>query len=158
MTADLHLTELGSGGELVLLGEDLAMAEELLQIAYIALFGGNIEANTRGNEIPGEERQDWWANSLIYPQAPNKQFNSYTERVLGSIVLNSSGRLDIQRAVERDLEILSSIAEVTVNVSIQTYNRVEILIRLRKLSNKEEKQLQLIFDNARNEVIIEKEI
>lgn len=158
MTKDLQLTEFGSGGDVTLLANDLLLTEELLQLAYLALFGGNKEASTKGNELETEERLDWWGNSLLYAQQPNKQMNSSTERILETVVLNSSGRLEIKRAVEKDLAFLSNIAEITVQVSIQTYNRVEIAVKLKRLSNQEEKILQLIFDNALQAVIIDKEI
>jgi len=158
MTKDLGLTEYGSGGDITLLANDLLLTEELLQMAYVAMFGGNLEANTKGNELETQERLDWWANSLMYAQQPNKQMNSNTERVLDSVVLNSSGRLEIKRAVEKDLDFLSNIAEVTVQVSIETTDRLEIAVQLIRLDNLQEKRLQLIFDNATKSVIIENEI
>tara|TARA_R110000822_G_scaffold123489_3_gene257897 strand:+ start:7986 stop:8462 length:477 start_codon:yes stop_codon:yes gene_type:complete len=158
MTKDIHLTEFGSGGELSILGNDLVLSEELLQAVYLALFGGNVEASTKGNELETEERLDWWANSLLYPSEKTKQFNSFTENALSNIVLNSAGRIEIQRAVEKDLEFLANIADVNVEVSIATYNRLDIRVQLIKKSNQEEKNLQLVFDNASNEVLIYKEI
>lgn len=158
MAQDFHLAEFGNGGDLVLLGNDLTLTEELLQMAYLALFGGNVEASTRGTEIPGQQREDWWANALIYPQASGRQFNSLTERALNTTVLNSAGRLEIQRAVEKDLQFMSDFAEVGVEVSIETYNRVEIRIRIKALGTQEEKTHHLLFDQAKNEVIIDKEL
>nr|WP_299067185.1 hypothetical protein [uncultured Allomuricauda sp.] len=158
MTKDLQLSEFGSGGDVTLAANDLILTEELLQMAYLAMFGGNKEASTKGNELESEERLDWWGNSLLWSQTPQKQMNSYTEQILETVVLNSAGRLEIKRAVEKDLEFLSNIAEVTVEVSILTTDRVEIAVGLKRLSNLEEKNLQLIFDNAVNAVIIEKEI
>lgn len=158
MTKDLQLSEFGSGGDITLVANDLTLTEELLQMAYIAMFGGNKEASTKGNELESEERLDWWGNSLLWSQKPQKQMNSNTEQILENVVLNSAGRLEIIRAVEKDLEFLSNIAEVTVNVSILTTDRLEIAVDLKRLSNLEEKRLQLIFDNAVNAVIIDKEI
>lgn len=158
MTKDITLSEFGSGGDMTLLADDLLLTEELLQMAYLSLFGGNVEANTKGNEIDTEQRGDWWANALLYPQASSKQFNSNTERTLNDVVLNTQGRLEIKRAVEKDLEFMSNIAEVTIGVSILTYNRLEIGIKLRRLDNKQEKRYQLIYDNATNAMIINQEI
>ena len=158
MTKDLHISEYGSGGDLTVLGNDLTLVESLLQMTYIALFGGNIEASTTGNEIDTEQRSDWWGNGLFFSQQPERQFNSITERVLGTTVLNSAGRVAIQRAVESDLQHLREFADVTVEVSILTGTRVEIAIKLLPLDNQEEKSLQLLFDNATNEIIIENEI
>ncbi|RDY57714.1 hypothetical protein [Flagellimonas nanhaiensis] len=158
MTKDLQLTEYGSGGDITLMADDLLLNEELLQMAYLAMFGGNKEASTKGNELEDEERVDWWGNTLLFGEKTNKQMNSTTERILDDVVLNSSGRLEIKRAVEKDLEFLAPIAEVTVAVSIETSNRVEIFIKLERLSNQQEKILQLIFDNATKAIIIDQEI
>lgn len=158
MTKDILLAEQGNGGEMAVLGNDLVLTEELLQMAYLALFGGNIEASTTGQELESELRYDWWANGLLYAQAPQKQFNSETERVLQNTVLNSSGRLEIKSAIENDLAFLGNVANVGVEVNIETHDRVEMYIKLTSLANQEEKVLQLLFDNAKNEVIIRKEI
>lgn len=143
---------------MTLLAGDLLLTEELLQMAYLALFGGNIEASTKGNELETEIRNDWWGNALLYNQTPTKQFNSNTERVLSDVVLNTTGRLEIKRAVEKDLEFMAPIADVSVAVSIETYNRLEIAIKLVRLDNKQEKQYQLIYDNATNAMIINTEL
>jgi hypothetical protein len=158
MTKDIQLAELGSGGDVAIIGNDLALSEKLFQSIYIALFGGNVEANTKGNEIEGQERNDYWANGLLWSDEAGKQFNSNTEKALFNVVLNSAGRLQILKAVQLDLQFLTTIANVDVDVSILTYNRVEINVKITKLDNLQERQLQLVFDNAKNELIISKEI
>ncbi|PXX26283.1 hypothetical protein C7967_11545 [Thalassospira sp. 11-3] len=158
MTKDIAISEFGSGGDVAIIGNDLALSEKLLQAIYIALFGGNLEAVTQGNELEGQERNDYWANGLLWSDENNKQFNSVTENTLCNVVLNSSGRLQILSAVEKDLEFLSGIANVDVDVSILTYNRVEISVKISRLDNLQEKQLQMVFDNAKNELITFTEI
>lgn len=154
-TRDIHIFESGNGGELALLSGDLVLTESLFQIIYISLFGGNVEASTLGNEIESEERFDYWANSLIFGNRPDKQFNSLTERTLSNITLNSSGRLKIQAAVEEDLQFLKKIVDLSVNISILSENKIQITIVLESIPNQSNKQLQFIWDNAKQEIIID---
>jgi len=158
MSKDILLYENGNGGEILVLNNDISLVETLLQQVYLCLFGGNVAASTTGNEIEGQQRNDWWANELLFNDRKEKQFNSNTERVLDSVALNTSGRIDIQRAVESDLESLKNIANITVNVVILNHNRIEISIRLTKPDSNEDKILQFIWDNARKEIIIDKTI
>lgn len=157
-TFDLNVFESGSGGELAIISNDLGTSEKLYQTIYLALFGGNLEASTIGNEIPSEERLDWWGNSLIFGTRQSKQFNSETERVLDNVVLNSSGRLKIQSAVENDLIFIKNIVNFNVNIVILDINKIAINIVLESLANQQDKQLQFIWDNAKNELIINRVI
>ncbi len=153
LTKDILLYASADGGEMSIIANDLALTEIILQQAYLAMFGGNVEANTIGNEIETQERFDYWQNSLFFLETQSKQFNSNTERTLLNTVLNSSGRLKIQRAVESDISYLSNIVDFTVSVSILSTNKVEIEIKFTKKTNLEDKILILVYDNARNEVI-----
>lgn len=155
-TTDLLLHETGSGGDLAVLSNDLAMAESLYQQVYLALFGGNIEANTKSKYIESEERFDYWGNSLVWNVKTTMQFNSETERALKNNALNSSGRLAILQAVQNDLRYLTSILSYTVEVSVLGVNRLKITVNFTQRGNQENKVLQLVYDNAKNELIIEK--
>lgn len=155
-TKDLLLYETGSGGDLAVLSNDLAMAESLYQQVYLALFGGNIEANTKSKYIESEERFDYWGNSLVWNVKTTMQFNSETERALKNNALNSSGRLAILQAVQNDLRYLTSILSYTVEVSVLGVNRLKITVNFTQRGNQENKVLQLVYDNAKNELIIEK--
>lgn len=157
-TRDLHIFESGNGGELALLSGDLVLSESLYQVIYISLFGGNVKASTLGNEIESQERFDYWANELIFNNKPNKQFNSLTERTLNEVVLNSSGRLKIKSAVEQDLSFLRNIVDLTVNIVILDTNKVEIGLILESIPNQSNRQFQFVWDNARNEIIIDRTI
>lgn len=158
MTKDILLFESGRGGDMKILNNDLSLTENLFQQIYLSLFGGNIESNTKGNELISQERNDYWANELFYWNDKNKQWNSNTERTLRDSVLNSSGRLEILRAIEKDLDYLKSIVDVKVEVQITDVNRVNIHINISGLENQQERILQLIWDNAKSELIIEDEI
>lgn len=157
-TKDIHLFESGSGGEMVISNQDLLLSETLFQSIYLALFSGNIEANTTGNESLGDERFDWWGNSLIFPNRKTKQLNSNTERVLNNTALNSRGRVLIESAISSDLRTLNGIANITVNVSIISSDKAQISIFLNQSQNNSERLLQFVWNNAKNQVIIEKVI
>lgn len=159
MTKDLLIYESGNGGELAVINNDLALGDQLLQQAYLAMFGGNVEADTLGNEPANEPRFDWWGNSLLFGQNSAKQFNSQTERALMNNALNSTGRVNIQRAAENDLQYLKASADVKVNVAILSTDKVRIDVSLGPTrSTGEAVLLSLIWDSAKGEVVIQKVI
>lgn len=155
-TTDLSLFETGSGGDFAVIDNDLLMGESLYQQIYIALFGGNIEASTKSVYLDSEERFDYWGNTLIWKDEKTKQFNSETERAIQNNVLNSSGRLNILQAVNVDLEYLKTIINFEADVSILSRDNLRITVSFTEKSNQQNKALQLIYDNAKKEVIIEK--
>lgn len=154
-TQDIGLFESGNGGDIAVLNNDIMLSEQLYQQAYLCLFGGNVEAVTRGDEPAGKYRQDWWGNSLLFGTVKSKQFNSATERALRENALNSAGRVSIIRAVESDLAPLKSIATVAVDAAIQGVNKITISISLAQPAAKTA-TLQLIWDNAKGEMIIDR--
>lgn len=153
---DFSIYESADGGDLLIINEDISLADSLLQIVYLSLFGGNIQSNTLGNEKNGDFRTDWWANGLLFKDEPEKQMNSLTEKTLNSVALNSAGRIQILNSVNEDLKYLKPIVNIQADVSIKSTNRVEINVKLNKYQNKEEVQLQFLWDNIQNSIIIQK--
>ena len=151
MTKDIELYESGSGGELNISNNDIQLIESLYQTIYVALFGGNTEASTIGNELENEERFDYWANPLFFATKTAKQYNSETQRTLSNVTINSNGRLKIKQAVENDLSFISSIVGFEVEILIISEDRIQIDINLSEGSD-----LQFIWDNAKDEVITTK--
>jgi len=143
---------------MAIVSNDLLMGESLFQQVYLAFFGGNIEANTRGDELITEERFDWWGNSLFFPDIPNKQFNSNTERTILNVVMNSSGRLSIIQAMNEDLQYLSNLLTSFVDVEFISNKQIRLIVNFIPKGTQENKTLQLIYDNAKGELIIEKTI
>lgn len=137
---------------------DINTSEVLYQTIYISLFGGNLKQSTIGNEIDTEERFDYWANSLLFATQKEKQFNSETQRTLKEVALNTSGRLKIKQSVENDLFFLKNIVKFEVDVYIESSSRIRILINVISLSSNESKLYQLLWDNAKQEVIIDETI
>lgn len=155
-TTDIALYETGSGGDFAIENNDLLMAETLYQQIYLALFGGNPQASTKQAYLATEDRFDYWGNSLIWKDVKTKQFNSQTERTILETALNSSGRLAIVQAVNQDLEYLKAVIDLSVEVELLSTNKLRIIVSFRGKTNQQDKVLQLVYDNAKNEVIIEK--
>lgn len=158
ITKDVLIFESGDGGELSIENQDLVFVETLYQQIYLALFGGNVEQVTKTDYLFNEQRFDYWGNSLFFADAPSLQFNSNTEKTLQNIALNSSGRLELIRAVESDLQYLNELLNYTVDVLFFEVNKIKIIVNFVSKDNQENKVLQLIYDNAKNELIIEKTI
>lgn len=155
---DITLYETGSGGDFFIENNDLSLSNTLVNNIYISLFGGNVEDSTTGFEIEGQLREDWWANSLIFSEQKQRQFNSETERILRNAVLNSSGRIEVIRAVENDLKHLKSFAKILVDTTVLSSNKIAIFVKITSLDNEEEKTIKIIWDSLKNEAIIEKTI
>ena len=146
---DLLIYETGDGGDLKVLNNDLALTTSLYNQVYLCLFGGNVEASTKGNELENEKRFDWWANYLL-----DLNFNSETERTINTVTLNPSGRLKILQAVKNDLKPIDLVANYTVEVILENVNRFKILINLTEKLNKQEKIIQILWDISKDEVIL----
>lgn len=150
---DLVLHETGNGGDLQLKGNDLDVSGSIFNQIYMALFGGNPSASTTGEELVTEQRQDWWANSLVYQDLPELQQNSTLERVLNEVALNSSGRLQIEEAVKNDLAFLKDVAEISIETRITDIDRVEIRILAQEPDNEQKQEFIFIWDATKQEVI-----
>lgn len=155
-TKDILLFESGNGGQISIVKDDLVLNEVLYNQFYLALFGGNYEASTTGKELPAQGRKDYWANSLFFADDTFLQYNSLTERVLDNVALNSAGRIEIERAVNEDLSYLKRVFNYTVSVNIETLNKIVIKVNFSEKTSQEEKALQLVFDNAKKELIIQR--
>jgi phage gp46-like protein len=155
-TTDIALFESGSGGDFSIVNNDLLMGETLYQQIYIALFGGNVQESTKASYLETEDRYDYWGNSLIWKDVKTKQFNSETERTILNTTLNSSGRMSIIQAIYQDLNYLVAVVTLSVDVEILDTNSLRIIVNISGKTNQQNKLLQLVFDNAKKEVIIEK--
>lgn len=129
---DVLLIETLNGGDCVKKGDtDIMMVSGWQNMVYLAMFGGNVEANTT-QRLPGQQSFDWWGNSLLMPSNSSQQFNSNTERTLKDTPLTSFGRTKIQQAVEKDLEFMKEFATIKVVVTIPSTNKVKIQIDVRQ--------------------------
>ena len=145
---DLQLIETGSGGDIFLLGNDLAQTLGFENMPYIGLFGGNVAQDTPQTRLAGEQDFSWWGNALLMPNLPGQQFNSQTERVLNSVALTSGNLSKIQNAVNADLLYMQDFAQITVNVSIISVNTVKIQIFIKQPDNLTSNEFIFIWDGT----------
>lgn len=149
---DFKLIETGSGGDLVLNGNDLAVVNGFQNMPYLGMFGGNVEQSTGEPKSIDEQSSDWWGNFLLYPNKPVIQFNSLLQRKLTEVALSSSGRLQIEQAVKTDLQFMTKFSTLSVDVSITAPERIEILIKIQEPNNKQTTELVYIWDSTKNEL------
>lgn len=137
MAFDVGLIESdGNGGDVQLMGNDLAVILNTENQVFLAFFGGNKEQSTNPSNIPADSK-DYWANGLFMPSDPSIQFNSETERALDNTPLTSSGRGIIENAMKKDLEFFSVFGTVDVRVEIVSDDRINAFIRTKQSKSKE---------------------
>ena len=112
--ADLLIKETGNGGDLVLKGNDLAMVSGAENMPYLSMFGGS----------------NWWGNNLLLGEDIDIQFSSESEQAINDMSLNSSGRVLLENAIQRDLASLkkNSNSALIVSVSFVSSDRIGIEI------------------------------
>jgi len=112
--ADIALIEVGEGGDLILSGNKLEAATGFENVPYLSMFGG----------------VEWWGNEFL-PEA--QQFKSQTEAALTKYSLNSNGRVEIEKAINADLAIISENVPGTTIVataSIVSNDRLSIEVTI----------------------------
>lgn len=149
------MKENNNGGDLVLEGNTMKLANSFQNMPYLATFGGNTEQSTVGPKVEGEQAFDWWGNYLLMSQQPDVQLNSIFERTITQVALSSAGRLQLQRAVKEDIKFMEAFALVTVTVTIEDADRVKIFIELQEPDNLQSTVFVYIWDNAKQELTTE---
>ncbi len=145
---DLEVFETGNGGDLFLLGSDLAQVQGFENMIYLALFGGNLAQSTPQTRPEGAEGFDWWGNALLMPNQPSQQFNSQTERTLNNVALTSGNLIQIQNAVNADLAFMNDFADVTVTISIIGVNKIKLAVEVKQPNSLSAKEFQYIWDGT----------
>lgn len=149
--SDLKIIETGSGGDLVLNGNDLDIVSGFQNMIYLGLFGGNIEENTKQFDV-GEQRKDYWANDLLMLQEPKIQYNSDTERLLQNVALNSSSILLVEETIKKDLSFMNEFSTISVETLIRSTDRIEIRIKIDQPDNLESPIFTYIWDITKQEL------
>lgn len=149
---DVLILETLNGGDLNKIAGDLALSRGWENMPYIALFGGNPKQSTPIERVDGEQNFDWWGNA--FESDAGVQINSETERVLSQVNLNSNGRILIEQAVIKDLEFMTEFANVGVDVSIISDDRVQIDISIIEPTNLQNNQYRYIWDSTRGAIEI----
>jgi phage gp46-like protein len=145
---DLQIVETGNGGDLMMIGGDLAQVSGWENMVYLALFGGNVEANTDPARPENTQDFSWWGNALLMPNQPGLQFNSNTERVLKSVGLTSGNLPAIQNAVNADLAFMNDFAKVSITVSIIGVDKVKLDIVVKEPGTLNSMQFVYIWDGT----------
>ena len=117
---DFVLYETFSGGSKFFYNQvkDIQTTRSLFTYVYTLLFGGNVEAITKGSEQPREKRYDYWGNAAFYQNTPEKWFNSEFEKALNETELSSVGRIKLEEALKSDLKRLEKYGQLTATVRI----------------------------------------
>ncbi len=149
---DLELIEQGDGGELIKTTNDLSVIYGFENEVYIALFGGNVAEDTTQKRDPLELDLSFWGNNLLHPNDKSVQFNSKTERGINNIPLTSAGRALIEQAVKDDLNYLTAIGSVNVNVSIIGVDKIEIDVQLQQPATSAQ-NFSYVWDATKQELI-----
>lgn len=150
--ADLRLISKHDGTDLELLGVDLVGIDGFENMPLLGLYGGNVEESTKTINL-AELRYDWWGNEMLDFDNPSVQMNSKLERSLQTIALNSSGRIEIEEIVKKDLDFMSVFGNLEVSVSITDVDRLEIYIKITEPSNSESNEFTYIWNATENELI-----
>lgn len=149
------MQENNNGGDLVLEGNTMKLANSFQNMPYLAMFGGNPEQSTTGPKEEGEQAFDWWGNYLLMSQQPDVQLNSIFERTITQVALSSAGRLQLERAVKEDIKFMEAFALVAVTVTIEDVDRIKIFIELQEPDNLQSTVFVYIWDNAKQELTTE---
>lgn len=143
---DILIYESGNGGEISIKNGDIETTDSLVNQFYLAHFGGNIEAITTGEEVEGEERNDWWGNFFLDKK---NQMNSLLEKTLNEVPLNSSGRTILERNSIKDIEFLNSLGTITSEVVLTGNNKLIITDKINQT------KVDFIWDATKSEIIEE---
>lgn len=114
---DLLIIETGNGGDCLLQGNDLAVANGYENMPYLSMFSG----------------EDWWGNDLLLNEGDDFKYNATTERVMKEVALNSSGRIAIEAAMNADLAFFKKYepdTAIKVSTSIVNADRLDTKIDL----------------------------
>lgn len=132
MAFDLAIIETGNGGDIQLMGADLAVVNSIENMPYLAMFGGNKESSVDPSSLISQDEMsfDWWGNNLLMPSDQSQQFNSLCEKAINNTPLTSAGRQLIQNAIINDLQFLQPGAKVSVEVTIVSHDVINVNIKI----------------------------
>ena len=114
---DVAIIETGSGGDLIYRTPDLQPARGVENMPYGLMFGGNAS-------------EPWWGNDLLMPNTP---FSCLTQDALLNNPLTSQGRINIEAAMNADLQVLiDNIPGTTIGLTtaIAGPDRLEAEIKI----------------------------
>lgn len=148
---DLSIEDTTRGGDFEFYRSDFVLTAGLRNNVYLSLFGGNIEQSSNKEFRTGEERFDWWGNQLFFEGDLDRQFNSETEKTLTEVAVDSAGRSVIEAAVLRDLQSLNSVADIEVEVTLESIDRIKIKISVIERTTDVATEFEYLWDAARED-------
>jgi phage gp46-like protein len=140
-------TQGGSGGDMQLVGNDLAVVHGWENMIYLALFGGNPGYVTPVERVAGQQAFDYWGN--VFYNDLGVQFNSLTEHILTNVSLTSGNKLKIDQAIAEDLAFMSAFAEITITTVIESPTRLRIDVLVQEPDNLQAQQYVFIWDGTK---------
>jgi phage gp46-like protein len=147
--------ESNSGGRLNYTKNGIVLTGSIWTMFYTRLFGGN-DQSTDENIQEGEERFDYWGNSIgRLKNRKELQFNSRLPALLKRIALISGNLTQIERTATEDLRFIQDIINIEVEASIPKRNTLKLLIKAQDAKNKQNLQAQFIIDETNTEEIIQ---
>lgn len=141
----------GNGGQLSLKNGEIESTDSIFMLAYLNMFGGNIESSTQKENIPGALNNDWWGNDKT--ENSSTWINSETERTLKGLALTGANLAKIRESVKRDNKGLEQYGTVDIFVSYPAINQVKILITITEPTLKNSNSLKVIWDATKSEII-----
>ena len=148
---DLQIIDNGNGVDVCFNGRDLVVIDGFQNMPYLGMFGGNVKQSTK-QFSEGEERFDFWGNSLLMVQNETIQFNSNFERLLFEMALTSSTILVAEETIKTDLKFMSNFSDFTVETSIIAVDKLKIFINFNKPNNLDSKDFVYIWDATKKEL------
>lgn len=123
---DVLLFQTNDNGEISIENGLVGMTGGFNTAVYLALFGGNADDDTTMNN-----KKNWWGN-LVEPD-PLFHYRSKTQYVLSRIIPISGNLVQIEDAVETDLQKLidfGAVDSVDATVSLIDVRKVKISIEI----------------------------
>jgi len=148
---DFKIKDTPEGGAIEFSGSDVKLTGSWATMLYMGLFGGNTEAVT-GQRNAGQIAEDYWANSLLFQDKPQKQNNSRTENALKSGVIGYDAVRKVTEAAQKDLIFFQQFANLEVEVEEQGYHSIALNITVQEPGNLENKLYQFVWDATEQEL------
>lgn len=143
---DISITDTSRGGDIEFAKNDIILTAGLRNNVYLSLFGGNVEQTSDRVFNTGEQRADWWGNSLLWPNDPDKQLNSRTEKALQDYSASSAGRAMISQALLTDLKALRQVGAIASEVTLEALDRTKLAISITERESGATTELEYLWD------------
>lgn len=125
---DVLIESTEDGGEITVEDGLVADCRGFDSAVYLSLFGGNRE------DSAGREKETWWGNLIPGTQEDEKLVSEFGATIEG-LALTSGNLVKAQKAAERDLDWLKSVAgadELSVALSAENRSQVTMTVEVKK--------------------------